>query len=62
MDGVALIRVVREIDPDIKVIVVSGQPEDAVRCRLDGESDIHFLQKPFNLCVLVTMVDEVLAA
>jgi CheY-like chemotaxis protein len=41
MDGVALIRAVRAIDPDIKVIVVSGQlphNEDEVRRRLDGEN------------------------
>jgi CheY-like chemotaxis protein len=36
MDGVALIHAAREIDPDIKVIVVSGTPEDTVRCLLEG--------------------------
>lgn len=65
MDGVDLIRAVRKIDPDIKVIVVSGQlphHEDDVRRRLDGESNIHFLPKPYHMRVFLTMVDEVLAA
>jgi two-component system, cell cycle sensor histidine kinase and response regulator CckA len=65
MDGVDLIRAVRKIDPDIKVIVVSGQlphNEDVVRRRLDGESHIHFLPKPYHMRVFLTMVDEVLAA
>jgi two-component system cell cycle sensor histidine kinase/response regulator CckA len=65
MDGVDLIRAVRKIDPDIKVIVVSGQlphNEDDVRRRLDRESNIHFLPKPYHVRVFLTMVEEVLAA
>jgi DNA-binding NtrC family response regulator len=65
MDGVDLIRAVRKIDPDIKVIVVSGQlphNEDDVRRRLNGESNIQFLPKPYNMRVFLTTVGEVLAA
>jgi two-component system cell cycle sensor histidine kinase/response regulator CckA len=62
MDGVALIRAVRKIDPDINVIVVSGQVEDQVRRRLCGVSNINILEKPYNLRVFLTTVGEVLAA
>ncbi len=61
MNGVALIRAVREINPSSKVIVVSGYDEGVVRCLLDGESSIHFLKKPFDRRVLVALVERVLA-
>ena len=49
MDGPGLVREVREIHPDMKVIFISGYTEDAFRQRLDSDSDIHFLPKPFSL-------------
>jgi DNA-binding NtrC family response regulator len=62
MDGVALIHAVREIDPDIRVIVVSGAPEDTVRCLLESYSSIHFLQKPVDWRKFLATVADVLAA
>ncbi|MBV8121506.1 MAG: response regulator, partial [Alphaproteobacteria bacterium] len=62
MDGPALIREVREIDREIKVIFISGYAEDAFRQRLDQERDIHFLPKPFNLKQLAMKVKDVLRA
>jgi two-component system cell cycle sensor histidine kinase/response regulator CckA len=61
MDGPALIREVREIHPDMKVIFISGYTEDAFRQRLDSDSDIHFLPKPFSLKQLATKVKEVIS-
>ncbi|MBV8739677.1 MAG: response regulator [Alphaproteobacteria bacterium] len=49
MDGPALIRLVREVDPAIKVIFISGYAEDAFRQSLGEERDLYFLPKPFNL-------------
>jgi two-component system, cell cycle sensor histidine kinase and response regulator CckA len=60
MDGPALIREVRRIDPDIKVIFISGYTEDAFRQRLGSDSDIHFLAKPFSLKQLAIKVKEVI--
>ena len=60
MDGPGLIREVRRIDPDIKVIFISGYTEDAFRQRLGSDSDIHFLAKPFSLKQLAIKVKEVL--
>jgi two-component system cell cycle sensor histidine kinase/response regulator CckA len=61
MDGPALIRDVRELIPDMKVIFISGYTEDAFRQRLDSDSQIHFLPKPFSLKQLATKVKEVIS-
>jgi two-component system, cell cycle sensor histidine kinase and response regulator CckA len=60
MDGPRLVREVRELDPAIRVIFISGYAEDAFRQRLGSDSDIHFLAKPFSLKELATKVKEVL--
>src|SRR5436309_13505496 len=61
MDGPALVREVREIHPDMKVIFISGYTEGAFRQRLDTDSDIHFLPKPFSLKQLAGKVKEVIS-
>jgi two-component system cell cycle sensor histidine kinase/response regulator CckA len=60
MDGPSLIKEVRLIHPDMKVIFISGYTEDAFRKRLGDESDIHFLPKPFSLKQLAGKVKEVM--
>ena len=62
MDGPQLVKHVREQHPDMKVIFISGYTEDAFRKRLDRDSDIHFLPKPFSLKQLATKVKEVMLA
>ncbi|HXP72950.1 MAG TPA: PAS domain-containing protein [Stellaceae bacterium] len=62
MDGPALVKRVREIHPDMKVIFISGYTEDAFRKRLDTDSDIHFLPKPFSLKQLAGKVKEVIVS
>ncbi len=62
MDGPDLIRQVREMHPDIKVICISGYAEDAFRKRLDRAADIHFLPKPFSLNQLAGKVKDVMVA
>jgi len=59
MDGPALVREIRETQPDMKVIFISGYTEDSFRQRLDSDSNIHFLSKPFSLKQLATKVKEV---
>ena len=61
MDGPALIRKVRETHPDIKVIFISGYTEDSFRQRLDSDSEMHFLPKPFSLKQLASKVKEVIS-
>jgi CheY-like chemotaxis protein len=62
MDGFALIRAVRQIDPDIKVMMVSGRVcDETVRRRL-GNENIPFLPKPYHMRVLLDSVAKLLAA
>ena len=61
MDGPALVRRVRESHPQMKVIFISGYTEDSFRQRLDSDSEIHFLPKPFSLRQLATKVKEVIS-
>jgi two-component system cell cycle sensor histidine kinase/response regulator CckA len=61
MDGPGLVREVRESHADMKVIFISGYTEDSFRQRLDSDSDIHFLPKPFSLKQLAGKVKEVIS-
>ena len=61
MDGPTLVRQVREIHPDMKVIFISGYAEDAFRKRLDSDAEIHFLPKPFTLKQLAGKVKEMIS-
>jgi two-component system, cell cycle sensor histidine kinase and response regulator CckA len=60
LDGPGLVREVREIHCDIKVIFISGYAEDAFRQRLDNDSGIDFLSKPFSLKQLAAKVKDVI--
>jgi two-component system cell cycle sensor histidine kinase/response regulator CckA len=62
MDGPGLVREVREINPEMRVIFISGYTEDAFRQRLDSDVGIEFLPKPFSLKELAAKVRDVLAA
>ncbi len=62
MDGPSLVKHVRELHPEMKVIFISGYTEDAFRKRLARDSDIHFLPKPFSLKQLAGKVKEVMLA
>jgi two-component system cell cycle sensor histidine kinase/response regulator CckA len=62
MDGPGLIKEVRELHPDMKVIFISGYTEDAFRKRLGHDTDMHFLPKPFTLKQLAGKVKEVMVA
>ncbi|MGE3230571.1 MAG: response regulator [Hyphomicrobium sp.] len=60
MDGPALIREVRQLRPELKVIFISGYAEEDFRKRLDENMEMHFLAKPFSLAQLAEKVKEVL--
>ena len=61
IDGVSLVRQVRENHPEMKVIFISGYAEDTFRKRLDQIEGVHFLSKPFSLKELAGKVKEVLS-
>jgi two-component system cell cycle sensor histidine kinase/response regulator CckA len=60
MDGPALLKAVREIMPDLRVIFISGYAEEAFRNSPDKPEDYDFLPKPFSLKQLTEKVKEVL--
>ena len=62
MSAFELVRRVKELRPEMKVIFISGYTEDAFRQRLDSDLHIEFLPKPFSLKELAAKVRDVLAA
>ena len=60
MDGPTLLKELRKNNPDLKIIFVSGYPNDAFKASL-GEEDFAFLPKPFSLPQLAAKVKEELA-
>lgn len=60
MDGPTLLRELRQIQPDVKFIFVSGYAEDAFSKNLPEDAKFGFLPKPFSLKQLATAVKEML--
>ena len=60
MDGPTLLRHIREIRPDLRVIFMSGYAEEAFDRNLSADEDFVFLQKPFTLKQLATVVKQTL--
>jgi len=60
MDGPTLFKELRKTNPEMKVIFVSGYPNEAFRESL-GSDDFAFLPKPFSLPQLAAKVKEELA-
>ena len=58
MDGPTLLKVLRKRNPAIKIIFVSGYPEDAFKKNLDDGETFEFLAKPFRLPQLAAKVKE----
>jgi two-component system cell cycle sensor histidine kinase/response regulator CckA len=58
MDGPTLMKELKQRDPDIKIIFVSGYAEDAFERSLPEGTHFEFLPKPFTLKQLVSKVKE----
>jgi nitrogen-specific signal transduction histidine kinase/CheY-like chemotaxis protein len=61
MNGKDLAERIRKLNPDIKVLFMSGYTADVVALRGILEDNIQFLQKPFSMSTLSKKVNEVLA-
>jgi two-component system cell cycle sensor histidine kinase/response regulator CckA len=61
MDGPTLLRAMRERNPNLKIIFVSGYAEDAFDKSLLKDEQFNFLAKPFSLKQLVESVKETMA-
>ena len=62
MDGIELARRATEIDPDMKVMFITGFAAVALRPDSNAPKDAKVLSKPFHLRDLVSEVDKMMAA
>jgi two-component system cell cycle response regulator CpdR len=62
MDGIELARRATEIDPDLKVMFITGFAAVALNAAQQTPRDAKVLSKPFHLKDLVNEVDRLLAA
>jgi len=61
MDGPTMLTEMRKSRPDLKVIFMSGYPDDRFKTGLDPDAHYAFLAKPFSLPQLAAKVKEELA-
>jgi two-component system cell cycle sensor histidine kinase/response regulator CckA len=61
MDGPTLLRAMRDRNPALKIIFVSGYAQDAFGKSLPENEQFAFLPKPFTLTQLLTTVKETMA-
>ncbi len=61
MDGPTLMDHIKNLNPKMKVIFISGYTENNFRDSLTQNNHVHFLSKPFNLKELANKVKEVLS-
>ena len=62
MDGIELARRATELDPDLKVMFITGFAAVALNAAQQTPKDAKVLSKPFHLKDLVNEVDRLLAA
>ena len=62
MDGIELARRAAELDPDLKVMFITGFAAVALNLDSNAPKDARVLSKPFHLKDLVNEVSRVLAA
>jgi len=60
MDGTALIRALKKMDPDIKVVAMSGLTSEGTTAELTSLNVNGFLGKPFSAETLLTLLAEIL--
>jgi PAS domain S-box-containing protein len=61
MDGTALIRALKKLDPDLKFIAMSGLTSEGTAAELEGLEVDAFLSKPFTAETLLVTLSEVIS-
>jgi two-component system cell cycle response regulator CpdR len=61
MDGIELARRASELDPELKIMFITGFAAVTLNADLGGARDASVLSKPFHLKDLVREVDQLLA-
>ena len=62
LDGEACFRALRELDPNVKVIMTSGYNEQEVVGRFVGKGLSGFVQKPYKMADILSKIRDVLAS
>lgn len=62
MDGIELARRASEIDPDLKIMFITGFAAVSLNTHADSLADAKILSKPFHLNTLIAEVDKMLIA
>ncbi|MCY1561643.1 Response regulator receiver protein CpdR [compost metagenome] len=62
MDGIELARRATEIDPDLKIMFITGFAAVALNPDSDAPRDAKVLSKPFHLRDLVNEIEKMLIA
>ena len=62
MDGIELARRASELDPELKIMFITGFAAVVLNCDVAAAKEAHVLSKPFHLKDLVREVERVLAA
>ncbi|MDD9329354.1 MULTISPECIES: cell cycle two-component system response regulator CpdR [unclassified Bartonella] len=62
MDGIELARRATEIDPDLRVMFITGFAAVALNSNHDAPPDAKVLSKPFHLRELVNEIEKILIA
>jgi len=60
MGGKATFDVLRDLDAQIPVVVMSGRPKHIAMAEFEVEDHLSYLEKPFTLDAIVTKVNDVL--
>ncbi|MEJ2749565.1 MAG: response regulator [Anaerolineae bacterium] len=56
LTGAEILRMLRSINPLVKVIVASGYDEQEIQRQLKGQPTVSILRKPYNADVLLSTV------
>ncbi|MGE0767524.1 MAG: cell cycle two-component system response regulator CpdR [Hyphomicrobiaceae bacterium] len=62
MDGIELARRASDLDPDLKIMFITGFAAVTLNSEIKPPKDARVLSKPFHLKDLVTEIDKLLAA
>ena len=57
MGGYDTFRALRESNPTIPVVIMSGQPEYVAMAQFDSQEHLSYLEKPFTLDLLMATID-----
>ena len=62
LKGTELYSKLKEFDQDLKVIYMSGYPDDILGCDNVADPSVFFVQKPFSIKSLLSKVQEALSS